>query len=289
MNERFELISLSDSTEWPDEAVTKWINDNASVIQRDQNQRTLIFERDGNEFDRISSQHQPTRVLHWLKEAAHGRTWLEVLRFELRDEVGPRYELFHALLFRKHYDEALIHFEWLWNNALAQVPYWAGVRGVHLLGAVERIYEVHPLARQIVTKLRDETPRGHRDWVTLTRSLDDSQTLLDWLRTLTVEQADELHVETDDLLREFIIEHDAYAELGRLISDASRLLRERRERFDQLLASAPADVSREELDDTREHFSEIIRELVDVWERALLAIGRHDDADALRMTAREVE
>lgn len=132
----------------------------------------MIVERNGEELDRISGGRGPGQILQWLTEVSMGRTSLDRLRVNLRDEIQPRRQLSRALLDHRQYAEALEHFVWLWNNALAIDEGWVGIRGSYLLAEVSEMFDEYEPARTVVTRFRDEAAsRRHEDglgdWLSL--------------------------------------------------------------------------------------------------------------------------
>lgn len=295
-----------DRTTWVAPEVVAWVNEHAVAIQLDgdhsplteefhvQAYPTLIVFDGEFELDRISGARSEAALLSWFSELKSGRTEIDRLRETPREDLSGQLQLARALVERWLDDEALEVFAWLWEHSLEVSKAWMGVRSSFLIGALTPLIERSEQARHRFSQFRDAArARGDRrslgDFVTLNDLLGEQDRTLDWLRTMTQEQADSLQLHRDHRIRELVEQRGELTLFAGLVADPVGALEAQQQSLEGIKASTPTDLPP---DVVRRGLATVERsrdELADLLVRALRAAGRAEEADRVETRARELK
>lgn len=107
---------------------------------------------------------------------------------------------------------------------------------------------------------------------------------------MSQEEAAWLRLFSNAYINSLIDKNERWTVLGRILPDASALLRKHRAIYDEQLNSPMPEGMHPSLGEiVRNDFLESIRTLARTWSRSLDAANRHAEAEALRSTAREID
>jgi thioredoxin-like negative regulator of GroEL len=174
---------------WADAGVREWLAANAIAIQIDTDEEPELAERyeitgipcviairDGKEFDRSVGYRDPARFLAWAKDVRAGKRASDDLverSKSLREstDVEARYDLAKELQQARLYDEALVHYLWLWPATRADESY-AGVRLSYMLKDMAELAQRHAPAREAFRAILEDLQKRvdvpdvpeFRDW-----------------------------------------------------------------------------------------------------------------------------
>jgi len=155
---------------WARPEVGAWLGENAIAIQVDYDEETALAERfaitslptvlafrDGTEFERLVGYHGPDEFLSWGRDVRAGRSKLDLLRARsaelgASEDIEKRLELVGELAEAELYDEALLHYRWLWS-ATGKDPRYGGMRFDSLLDDMAALARVHEPAAKAFAEL----------------------------------------------------------------------------------------------------------------------------------------
>jgi hypothetical protein len=243
----------------------------------------IILFRDSKERLRIPGRQSPTEVLQQLVRidvaednlALHRR----MLKHPERDMVN-RDGLADALLRAGLLEEALSHYDWLWQHMAEVDPDMAGVRISFMAGKVGELCQQLPAAHARFTEHRDAaaaaaSPADHPgiracvDFVVLNKALREPERSMAWLDGLSADQRSALPDGLVDLwLVPLLLKRQRSADAGALIRDPLEEL-DRRETHAGITGG-------------------LYRRVAELH-RCLVAAGRDQDAAAVRDAARRIE
>jgi thioredoxin-like negative regulator of GroEL len=243
--------------------VREWLKANAVAIQIDTDEEPKLAERyrvtgipaviavrDGAEFDRSVGYKDPELFLAWAKDVVAGKRASDELlerSKSLRDstDVDARYDLAQSLQRVRLYDEALVHYLWLWP-ATREVPSYAGVRHSFLLGNMAQLAKEHAPAKEAFAKILEELQarvqasespewQAWSEWRSFCRYFGERERVVAWYeahrdgdgRLFASDPDSEVHARMIDDVFEALMEKERPLDAVRLYGDA----RERAERI----------------------------------------------------------
>ena len=150
---------------WAAEDVRAWLAENALAIQVDVDEQgelarrfqveampTVVAVVDGNELDRVVGYRDAPKFLAWCRDVRAGKRSGDALlqrSKELRasEDARARYDLAQELQRARLYDEALVHYQWLWPATRSAVGF-GGVRLSFMLRDMAELARRHEPARK---------------------------------------------------------------------------------------------------------------------------------------------
>ncbi len=273
-----------DANTWVDPGVVGWLNEKAVALQLDVDtdavakefdiraMPTVVAIKNDRELDRIVGYRAPQQLLAWLDGLEQGKTELDAQRASAKgNDLSARFQLAQTLLMRGAIDEAAAEMLWLWNNALAIDPAWAGVRASFLLGLLEEAAGAAPNARAVIAAQRDASERGGDDWICLNKALGDEQATLAWFDEARAKgplKGVNLYLEA------LLMEQGRWKDLGEVITNPLQRL----QRNYDVISQVPPELAEEARNGVRAE--------AEALEKALRAAGRSAEADELVAEAR---
>jgi hypothetical protein len=243
----------------------------------------IIVFRDGKERLRITGRQGATELLQQLVRIDVADDNVALHRRMLKDperDMVNRDGLADALLRAGLLEEALSHYDWLWQHMAEVDPGMAGVRISFMAGKVGELCEQLPAARARFIKHRDAAAaaastaddpgiRTCVDFVVLNKALREPERSLAWLDGLSADQRTALPDSVVDLwLVPLLLKRERWADAGALIRDPLEELG-RRETYAGITGG-------------------LCRQVAELH-RCLLAAGRDEDAAAVRDAALRIE
>lgn len=298
---------VMDLRSWRDEQVGRWLRKNAIAIKVDLDEEetaaryfdvqavpTVIALRRGTVADRMSGVRPPEELLRWLQGIGRGET--EDVRLErlARDGGVPeRYALAKYRLACSQLEEALPHFLWLWNEALAQEPAWFAVRRTFLIADLEELLRRSAGARDEFTGIRDAiedrvragtfTPALLEDWLALNFALEDEERTVLWFDAVKHAPPAELSfAQLEQWLAPLFLARGRWSDFALLYPDPVARLR----LIARVSAEMQASVSVALAEDMP---AAMLRKIAGDLLRALVAAGRLREADELDAEARQLD
>jgi thiol-disulfide isomerase/thioredoxin len=305
-----------DKDTWPAADVRAWLAANAIALQIDvdanpelgkryqvQSLPTIVALRDGEEADRFIGYRDPARFLAWAKDVAAGKKESDGLLERSKtlresEDVRARHQLAKDLQTAKQYDEALVHYLWLWPATRAESGY-GGVRTSFMLSDMADLAKTHEPAKkafeQIFAELqaRVDAPGvpTFEDWIewrSFCRYFGAPQRLVAWYEVRR-DDAGRLLADQAGYPAELIVEDafDALVQAGRF-EEAARLYDDAQpraercvERYEQLMAattSFPQDDTRASAED---HARRTLTQQLGTLYAVMLYAERGDEAAAV--------
>lgn len=200
------------------------------------------------------------------------------------------------LLQQGRYDEALEHYQWLWQNVPSAAPGLAGVRVSFMARSMGALATAHPPARARFSELRDRAAlaadgdadplsAARFDWLVLNEILAEPDRTMAWFdgvelqRTPAGRRSAFLH-----RLTPLLIERHRWADIGRLEPAPMATLARAHEILRGALDQPPAGpAARREA--AIASLQTVVRAQVVVLYRGLMAAGRSEDAAMVREEA----
>ena len=158
---------------WAADTVRAWLGENTIAIQVNVDAEralaqkfriggipTVIALREGAEFDRFVGFRDAERFLGWAKDVHGGKRASDALRERSKTmhgstDVAVRFQMARELLRAKQYEEALVHYQWLWP-AMAKADGFADTRLTYLLKDMAELAKNHEPANQAFDALEAE-------------------------------------------------------------------------------------------------------------------------------------
>ena len=244
---------------------------------------TIILYRDGRERLRIVGRQGPTEVLRQLVQIDVAEDNLALHRKMLKQpdrDMVNRDALAEALLRAGLLEEALDHYDWLWQHMADVDPEMAGVRVSYTAEKIGELCQKLPAAHARFTAHREAAAaaasgadragiRACVDFVVLNKQLGEADRSVTWLDALGPDQRRALPDGLVDVwLVPLLFERQRWADAGALIRDPLAEL------------------------DRRKTYASITGRLyqrVGELHRSLVAAGRDQDATAVRDAALRIE
>jgi hypothetical protein len=315
-------------TTWRDPDLVAWLEKYAIAVQVDARADLetadalgvdaavaplVILFRDGRERLRISGRHSPEELLRKLvridvadDNLALARKMLKHPERDMQDRKG----LADALLRAGMLEEALGHYDWLWQHMAEIEPQMDGVRMSFMADEITELCDKLPAARACFTAHRDAAAAAAStrdragleaclDHIILNEVLDDEEPTLAWLDRLGAAQRRELPYAFGLHLLPLLYERKRWAEAGDLIREPLDDLETIIDRATTLRSVTPADegaYARHLIEEGRpteakqlkRHFPGL-HASVAALHRSLVAAGRDADAGAVAEAALRFE
>jgi hypothetical protein len=283
-------------TTWRDTDLVSWVEANAEAIRVDvrsdpEAARALqvdaasvpmvILFRHGRERLRLPGRQAPGELLRQLARIDVADDNLALARRMLKDpdrDMMARVGLAEALLRAGLYEEALGHYDWLWQHMAEVDPETAGVRVSFMAREIAKLCYALPAARLRFAELRDAAAaaastdgraglQACEDFVVLNDAMGDDERTLAWFDGLDSGQRRALHEGVFKFhLLPLLYERERWAEAGDLIRDPLVQLERLAERAKMLDGVSDRDFA--------------------AYRRHLIADGDHVEAAGLRRLSR---
>lgn len=291
---------------WQNAEVMAWIRQNARAIQVDidadpataerfniRSVPTVVAWKMGSEVDRVCGAKPPDEFIEWLKGVLRGETELDHLRAAAqgRKNLMATYAYARGLEMANKLDQATEEYLWMWNHGADAEPEWSAVKYSFLVADLVRLVTSHPPAAEALRPLRDAArvkveggsfEGALQDWIALNQMLGESTHTLAWFDGIKHHLPPGLEPERlQYLLKDLLVAHHRWADLGRLIV---RPLKQLRQHIKALRAEAsqvlPPELSSMGEEMGRERLRLFHRELAQLY-AALAAAGRNAEAREL--------
>jgi len=316
-------------TTWRDPDLMAWLEANAIAIQVDarvepeaaralgldaRSAPMVMLLRDGKERCRVEGNNTAADLLKRLERAEIADGNLALARRMLKDperDMRDRDGLADALLAAGLFEEALGHFDWLWQHMAEVDEEMTGVRLSFTANKIAELCGKLPAARVRFTEHRERAAAAAStrdragleaclDFVVLNEILGDDDRTIAWFDTLASHQLPALPERLAYSLRPLLYERERWKDAGALIRHPMDDLSEILERAKMFAAVKPADFAAyerhlilegrpEEARSARRWMRRSLHGDVAALYRSLMAAGREAEAAAVKDAALSFE